>query len=111
MRHSTREVVISSQLGARQPRRQAHGSDRRGEVATDLGTGTAGDEGTGSSAYNSQPGKASKTPNIVSILTSNPSDVTEPIVAWPSWDPLVWIMSFNITDDPDCLTLSIAVLL
>lgn len=109
MRHSTREVVISSQLGARQPRRQARGSDRRG--ASNLGTGTAGDEGTGSSAYNSEPEKASRTPNIVSILTSNPSDVTEPIVAWPSWDPLVWIMSFNITDDPDCLTLLIAVLL
>ena len=25
-------------------------------------------------------------------------------------DPLLWIMSFDITDGPDCLTLSIAVL-
>lgn len=39
--------------------------------------------------------------------SSNPSDAAAPIAAWSSWDPLGWIMSLNITDDPDCLTLSI----
>lgn len=43
MRHSNRVVMISSQLRASI---QAHGGDHRGQVASDRGNGTAGDEGT-----------------------------------------------------------------
>jgi hypothetical protein len=76
MRHSSRVVVISSQLACKQARTQTRGGDRREEVALDLMMCTEGDEGTASSAYTqySRPGKL-QDPNIVSILTSNPSDV------------------------------------